>query len=190
MNRAVVLDVPQAWVEARRVAGADRWDELWNGELHMVPAPASAHQALNGRLYRILAPLAEAQGLVAFFETGLYRPGADNDYRVPDQTYARPEFVSQRGIEGVAELVVEILSPGDESRAKLDWYAAVGVVEVLLVDPTSRGAELFATSGPTSSPATMEPISAPLFVASVQATLATEPGPLLRVDWSDGSVQI
>jgi hypothetical protein len=27
-------------------------------------------------------------------------------------------------VEGAAELVVEILSPGDESYVKLDWYAS------------------------------------------------------------------
>jgi Uma2 family endonuclease len=33
---------------------------------------------------------------------------------------------------------VEILSPGDESWQKLPFYAAHGVDEILIVDPTER----------------------------------------------------
>lgn len=41
--RAVMLDVPQALLEERRARGADRWDEMWEGELHMVPLPSEQH---------------------------------------------------------------------------------------------------------------------------------------------------
>ena len=63
-------------------------------------------------------------------------------YRVPDLGFARPEHVSERGIEGRAVLVVEILSPGDESYAKLPFYRRVGVEEVLFVDQTTRAFEV------------------------------------------------
>jgi Uma2 family endonuclease len=39
--------------------------------------------------------------------------------------FARRSLVSERGVEGGAELVVELLSEGDESRDKLDFYAQV-----------------------------------------------------------------
>ena len=55
-----------------------------------------------------------------------------------------PERRSDRGIEGAASLVVEILSPYDETYAKLDWYASVGVGEVLVIEPETRRVELFA----------------------------------------------
>ncbi|MGQ0743146.1 MAG: Uma2 family endonuclease [Acidimicrobiales bacterium] len=185
MTRAVVLDVPSEWMEERRRIGADVRDEMWDGELHMVPAPTSGHQVLSGDLYQVLAPLARARGMVAVFETGLYRPGADNDYRVPDQSYARPEVVSERGIEGAAELVVEILSPGDESRAKVAWYAAVGVREVLLVDPQPRRVELFAGAVGAVIPG---PIG--LALESLGAELTTVDGPRLRVQWDEGSADL
>ena len=63
-------------------------------------------------------------------------------YRVPDLGYARPEHVSERGIEGRAALVVEILSPGDESYEKLPFYRQVGVEEVLFVDQATRAFEV------------------------------------------------
>lgn len=40
--------------------------------------------------------------------------------------------------QATAAVVVEILSPGDESRQKLPFYADHDVDEVLLVDPIER----------------------------------------------------
>ena len=139
-----MLEVPQALLDERHARGADRWDEMWEGELHMVPPPSEQHQAIGTALIVALTPVAAVRGLVARYETGLFRPGVDDDYKVPDQVYARPELRSERGIEGGASLVVEILSPNDETYQKLDWYAGVGVGEVLVVDPETRRVELFA----------------------------------------------
>src|SRR5207253_7751168 len=125
--RAVMLEVPESILVERRRIGADLRDEMWDGELHMVPPASEGHQHLSGRLFRVLAPLAEDLGMRAYVEAGLFRPGVDDDYRVPDQMYSRPELRSERGIEGPAALVVEVLSPSDESYRKLDWYGSLGV---------------------------------------------------------------
>lgn len=74
------------------------------------------------------------------YETGLFR--SEFDYRVPDLSFSRPEHQSERGREG-AELVVEILSERDQSYEKLDFYAQVGVQEVLVLHPRPRRVELF-----------------------------------------------
>jgi Uma2 family endonuclease len=63
----------------------------------------------------------------------------------PDLRPGRP--AERRGAERAAVLVVEILSPGDETYDKLDWYAAGGVDEVLVVDPHSCQAEVFGRRG-------------------------------------------
>ena len=39
--------------------------------------------------------------------------------------------------------MVEIISPGDESRRKFDFYFRSGVEEFLIVDPDTRRAEWF-----------------------------------------------
>ena len=139
-----MLEVPQALLDDRRAKGLDKSDEMWEGELHMVPPPSDQHREVALALLRVLAPLADARNLISRYESGLFRPGTENDWRVPDQTYARPELRSPRGIEGGASLVVEILSPHDETYEKLDWYASLGVGEVLVVEPESRRVELFA----------------------------------------------
>ena len=43
-----------------------------------------------------------------------------------------------------AALVVEVVSPGEESWEKFDFYAARGVDEVLIADPEDRELTLFA----------------------------------------------
>ena len=178
-----MLEVPEALLADRRWKGTDRWDEMWEGEMHMVPPPSERHQDVAGRLYRVLAPLAEARGMLAHYETGLFRPGVDNDWRVPDQTYARPELRSERGIEGAASLVVEVLSPGDETYAKLDWYAAVGVGEVLVIDPDTRRVELFANRD-----GRMEAVE-PVAIGSLGVRAETVEGKL-RLAWEGGSADI
>lgn len=62
---------------------------------------------------------------------------------MPDLVVAKPGVFSKRGIEGNAALVVEVLSPNDESREKLPFYARVGVCEVWLIDLITRNAEAF-----------------------------------------------
>src|SRR4051794_15600036 len=182
--RAVMLEVPQALLDERRAHGLDKSDEMWEGELHMVPPPSFEHQRLGAKLFLALGPLAEVKGLLALYDpTGVFRPGADQDWRVPDQVYARPEVASARGIEGAADLVVEILSPQDETYAKLEWYASVGVGEVLVVDPSTGGVELFANRD-----GRMGRVE-PAVITSLAVHAETVDGKL-RLTWDGGTTDI
>ncbi len=61
---------------------------------------------------------------------------SEHDYRVPDGGVHRQR---PRGVwHSTAALVVEIISPGDETWEKLPFYAAHHVDELLIVDPTKR----------------------------------------------------
>jgi Uma2 family endonuclease len=132
----VVLD-PYAYEldalkERRRISGLDRLDEVWEGVLHMVPAPSYGHALLGQQLAEILGPLARDASLEAAM--GEFNLGdSEADFRVPDGGLHRP------GANGVwlhtAALVVEIVSPGDVTWQKLPFYAAHEVDEVLIVDP-------------------------------------------------------
>jgi len=185
----VLVEVPEALIEERRRTGADRWDELWEGELHMVPPPSGLHQRLGGELFMVLNPLAKARGLIGSYETGLYRPGTDIDYRVPDQVYARPEVVTERGVDGPAQVVVELVSPGDETYAKLGFYAEMGVGEVLVVHPGERRVELFVLRG--GRHVLVQPdADGAVRSAALGATFATVDGPRLAIAWDGGSTQV
>jgi Uma2 family endonuclease len=140
--------VPESMLEERRRRGHDRHDEVWQGVLHMVPPPSYGHQRIESELLIALAACAKRRGLRVVVEAGLFHPAvADNsDYRQPDLMIAVPTAISKRGVEGRAHLVIEILSPHDESRAKLPFYAAVGVEEVWLVDQRRFAVEVIGSS--------------------------------------------
>jgi len=122
-------------LERRRASGLDRLDEVWEGVLHMVPAPRGEHADIAQQLAEALGAPARAAGLVPAmgeFNLGL----SEHDYRVPDGGVHRQR---PRGVwHATAALVVEIVSPDDESWDKLPFYARHGVDEVLLVDPGKR----------------------------------------------------
>ena len=81
----------------------------------------------------LLSPLAKRAGLRM---RGQFNLGEDSDYRVPDGGLQR-DF-TDRVYYPTAALVIEIVSPGDESWEKLPFYAAHGVQELLIVDPGQR----------------------------------------------------
>jgi hypothetical protein len=121
--------------ERRRISGLDRLDEVWEGVLHMVPAPNYWHARLGQQRAELLGPLARDAGLEAVL--GAFNLGDSiNDFRVPDGGLHRP------GAEGTwlhtAAVVVEIISPGDETWQKLPFYALHEVDEVLILDPDEQ----------------------------------------------------
>ena len=141
--------VPDELIEERRRLGLDRRDEMWDGVLHLVPPASSAHNEIGADLAAILWQPAKSRGFRRFNEPGVFDPHVSNmtSYRVPDLGYARPEHVSDRGIEGRAVLAVEILSPRDESQEKLPFYRQVGVEELLYVDQTNKAFEVRRPNG-------------------------------------------
>jgi len=189
VTRAVILKPPASFMDERRRMGADRWDEIWDGVLHMVPPPSRWHQRFGSELLALLLPLAKARGLELSYETGLYRPACEErDYRVPDLVFARPEQTTERGVEG-AELVVELLSEGDESREKLGFYAELGVSEVLLIDPDTRELELYVLRGGRLHVALPDDRGA-VRSQVLGVSFAATPGPKLSLTWPEGSGQI
>ena len=128
----------EALIERRRKLGLDLYDENWEGCYHVVPAPHPAHGFVGHELAVLLASAAETQGLVGL---GPFNVGEPDDYRVPDGGYHRglPDTV----FVPTAAIVVEVVSPDDETFAKFDFYAAHGVEELLIADPTLRSVQFF-----------------------------------------------
>ncbi|MGI8413131.1 MAG: Uma2 family endonuclease [Solirubrobacteraceae bacterium] len=136
--RTLILDPPpaelEALLESRRRRGADHHDEVWEGVLHMTPAPSGPHADVESQLHAVLRPLAGQAGLTM---SGPFNLGeTDQDFRVPDAGLHRSR--PRATWHPTAALVVEVLSPGDESWQKLPFYAAHGVDELLIVDLAQR----------------------------------------------------
>jgi Uma2 family endonuclease len=138
----LVLDPPpaelQALLERRKRLDQDRHDEVWEGVYHMAPAPHDTHADVQQQLAELLGPLARRAGLRPLIG-GEFNIGEPEDFRVPDGGLLRSRQPATW--HPTAALAVEIISPGDESREKLPFYAAHGVDEVLIVDPVTHSVD-------------------------------------------------
>jgi Uma2 family endonuclease len=180
--RAVVLDVPVHWLEERRRQGSDRWDEVWDGVLHMVPPPTVPHQMFAGDLEHVIRPLAQARGWHVLHETGLFGVPDESNYRVPDLVVVHAQHLSERGVERVAEIAIEIRSKYDESYEKLPFYAACGIREAWILDPVLRTPDVRWLDDDLSIVRTESRVLGLSF--SVVA------GPRLQITWDGGSAEI
>ena len=160
----------EALLERRRELDQDRRDEVWEGVLHMIPPASFEHERLIAQLIGVFAAPAKAAGLVLAGAVGI---GEEDDYRVPDVTLVRPP--AEKVWQPTAALVVEVLSPYDRARTKLDFYAAHGVDELLIVDPERHTVEWLALSQRR-----YEPTERSGLIDLGPAALAA------RLDWSAG----
>ncbi len=122
----------EALIKRRHEWGADRHGEVWEGVLHMSPPPSPRHELVVDELRAVLRPLARARGMAAIGAAGI---GIRDDHRVPGLTLLRPPAAQWNH---TAALAVEVVSPRDETRHKLDFYAAHAVSELVIVDPEAR----------------------------------------------------
>lgn len=150
--KAVMPGVPGQILELRKRTGADRWDEMWEGVLHMPPMPSRRHQELEGALERWLWTCwAQPQGNRVYHQINVASPGGwPGDYRIPDLVLLTPDrFPIDRDdyFEGPPTAVIEIRSPGDETCEKLPFYAKIGVPEVWVIDRDTKAPEIHVLCG-------------------------------------------
>ncbi len=146
-------DLLDAIIDDRQATGADLRDEVWDGVYMIMPQANDTHQEI-------------VQGLCFAFETvsgqglgGKVRPGVNVSDRDDDWTknYRDPDVVvflaGTTAINretywlGGPDFAVEVISKGDRSRDKLDFYAKVNVRELLLVDRFPWSLELYRNVG-------------------------------------------
>jgi Uma2 family endonuclease len=108
----------------------------------MNPLPHGRHADVEAQVIELLGPLARAAGLKRLDASNV---GDANDYRGPDGLLVRPG--PHRLYYPTAALVLEVVSPGDETWDKLAFYAAHGVEELLIVDTQERAVHWRALAG-------------------------------------------
>ncbi len=133
----------QAMLDERRRLDQDRLDEVWRGEYHTNVAPGGRHGHLDDELAAVLRPRAKAVGLRSVSTINI---GTPEDFRVPDHSFltADQELVTWFPTAAIA---IEIVSPGDESWRKFDFYAAHGVDEVVVADVDEQAVHWFVLRG-------------------------------------------
>jgi len=148
--KAVLLDVPECLLEQRRLSGADRLDEVWEGVLHMVPPPSIEHQDIEGRIETWLrtywSPLHPSHRV--FHQVALSASNSwTNDYRVPDIVLLDEQTIANlrdTHCQGPCTVALEVRSPNDELFEKMEFYARLQVSELWFVDRDSKKLEVYA----------------------------------------------
>ena len=151
----MVLD---SYVEERLKAeraerGIDGHDEVWEGIYMLAPIADNEHQDLQGMLVAALHAAFGFNGSQRVAAGGNVSDREDDwthNYRVPDVIVVLPGSAARDcGSHwcGGPDLCVEIASPGDRSRDKLDFYSQIAVRELLLVDRDPWQLELYRLTG-------------------------------------------
>jgi len=185
-------------IQQRRANGSDRWDEVWEGTYVMTPLPNDEHQQIVSRLTSIFEEVIGWPGL------GDVRPGVNvtdreddwtANYRCPDvAVYLQDTHAENRDTHwlGGPDFLVEVVSPDDRTRDKLDFYAKVGTREMLVVDRAPWSLELYRLSGSELKLTVTSSVASPTVLSSevVPLSFALASGktrPEIEVSTTDGS---
>lgn len=118
--------------------------ELLEGRLSVVPAPFTKHQRGSLNLVYVLKTHVDRRKLGELFEAPFDVILGPHDTVQPDVLFVSREHagrISERGVEGAPDLVIEIVSTGSASRdwiEKLRIYQRAGVPEYWVVEPEAR----------------------------------------------------
>jgi Uma2 family endonuclease len=121
--------------------------QLIHGKLTMSPAPSPQHQRISRNLLQILIQHTLNFGEVFYSPIDLIL--SESIVLQPDLVFIsnkKKEIITNRGIEGVPDLLVEVLSPSNsyiDRVTKKEIYAAHGIPELWLVDPQSKQLEIY-----------------------------------------------
>jgi Uma2 family endonuclease len=148
--QAFMADMPKHWLEEHKNSDASQWDETWNGVLHVPPVPNGMHQDFEHELTSYLKRRwgKPNRGLVRHQVnlTSIDDP-VDwmTDYRIPDIVMvdrARLHIDKNTYMVAAPLVAIEIYSSGDESYAKLPFYATLEVTEVWVIDRDEKTVEV------------------------------------------------
>ena len=125
------------------------YSQLIEGEFVMSPPPVRAHEQIWRNLMRMLDRYLDANpiGEVYAATFGVYLN--DVNAFVPDLVFIsaeRAHQLSDRGLDGTPDFVVEILSPSTaryDKGPKRIVYARCGVKELWLIDPKAKRIDVY-----------------------------------------------
>jgi Uma2 family endonuclease len=103
----------------------------------MGPAPGSLHQRISLRLSRWVGDYLEGKSCEAFTAPFYVRIPRRSDLSI----ICDPKKIDDKGCLGAPDLIVEILSPGNnrmELKNKYEVYEEAGVLEYWVIQPTEK----------------------------------------------------
>ncbi len=150
--RAVIADFPRHWLEERKRSGAHRYDEFWDGVLHVPPPRNGNHSELVLDLTGFLNQnWAKPRGGDVLYGVNVTTPADAVDwlhnFRIADLVLLdqdRLAFDRNECVVGPPLVAVMLRAPRDETYEKFPFYAKLGVPEVWVFDRDTRVPELYA----------------------------------------------
>jgi Uma2 family endonuclease len=139
--------------QERQASGADRWDEVWEGTYMMAPLPNNEHQLIATKLANICDDTVGWDGGAFVFQgtnVSDRQKGWKHNYRCPDVAVYLPGTHAKNCEThwfGGPDFAAEVVSPDDMVRDKLEFYAKVGMRELLIVDRDPWSLELLRLKG-------------------------------------------
>ena len=140
-------DLLDAIIAGRQATGADLRDEVWDGVYMIMPLANGQHQEI---VTELLIAFRDTLGRGPKLRSGVNVSDREDDWT---QNYRGPDVVvflkATTAINrdtcwlGGPVFAVEVISKGDRSRDKLDFYAKVNVRELLLIDRFPWSLELY-----------------------------------------------
>ncbi len=162
--------------------------QLIEGDVDVTPAPTTTHQRVSQNLESVLRDHVRRNRLGVLFHAPIDVLLALDTVVQPDIVFVsreRRSLVTERGVEGPPDLVVEVLSPRTrrlDRTTKMRLYARCGVREYWLVDPEAQSLEILRLSGGTyvlaQAASGMETTSSELFpgfTLALEAIFAPDP---------------
>lgn len=126
-----------------------RRHEIIDGDHYMTPSPSTTHQTVSKRLQHQLYTQVELAGLGLVFNAPCDVQLTDYDIVQPDLVVVlkdRTQMITPTKINGVPDLIVEILSPStasNDTTLKKQLYERTGVAEYWIVDPDNQRLEQY-----------------------------------------------
>lgn len=133
----------------RRLPEDDSRFQLIEGELYMSPSPNRYHQVISRNLLFLLMKHLETNPIGELYDAPLDVYLSEHNVFQPDLVFVKRDhydLLTDAGVEGTPDFVVEILSPSNahlDKTAKLRVYARTGVSELWIVDPETRSVQVF-----------------------------------------------
>ena len=129
--------------------------EIIDGELCMTPSPVTRHQKISKNLLFEIERFLRTNPLGEIFAAPVDVVFSQEPPQVvvPDLVFVAAEHLSlitEKNLQGVPDLLVEILSPTTatiDRRVKHALYERVGVPEYWIVDPERNSVQVFRLSG-------------------------------------------
>ncbi len=123
--------------------------ELINGIIVKKQAPKPIHQIASGEIYGELRNFVKEKQLGRVLASPIDVFFDDYNNTQPDILFIKKDrlfIITDHGIEGTPDLIVEILSPSSfkrDKKEKFDLYMRFGVQEYWIVDPYYKSIEVF-----------------------------------------------